>query len=539
MEKALLSMVTLASTTFRCARGSPSTSALFEGNELYRSRLLSELSQSFIKVDFVPSKQALPQSVLFWGAALCALVILAVVWQLVRYFRNKRCARKVEEAKIFIQHLRDVETPVKATLSEIATSPGVMPPRGTSAPARLAGSMGSALVRRNPSQRANPVCISRAPEPRRMQQQECELSASRGSSKDECHTTTVRRPGLDLTVDRSVAVMDTNALGWAVNPHKRGISEEHESMPSHHGEQVCSYCNNKRQAINITTSIACSLQSDYVPYIAGSSASPTIAGTIPAVSSTAGSCTSSTAASPYTHSLPGKKLLRSPTESGLADFTLGTAVVEDPEESSRGSAAPRRNSSGQSRLVAARSITPSDIHAAGVDSPTSPDSPDRLPPAPPSSPSSDQETPDAHWDGVPLLTAEQLSREVHLLQVLGFGGAGSVYKATWQRPQGSISVAVKSLHPSRQLSNQAVEAFRQEISVMSRVGQHPNVVAVLAACAEAPNLAIVLELAEAGSLHRALHEKGMRPRCGTLLRLAEDMANGLAYCHGMVSWVLA
>ncbi|GAB4820435.1 hypothetical protein N2152v2_007481 [Parachlorella kessleri] len=129
--------------------------------------------------------------------------------------------------------------------------------------------------------------------------------------------------------------------------------------------------------------------------------------------------------------------------------------------------------------------------------------------------------------GAECLTAQQVTAEVVLGPLLGVGSAGSVYKATWRGRQ----VAVKMIHPSHQAMPTALAAFNREVALLGRVGQHPHVAALLAACREPPHCCLIQELAQRGSLWKLLHEDGLRPQYGALLQLAEDVASALHFCH--------
>lgn len=231
---------------------------------------------------------------------------------------------------------------------------------------------------------------------------------------------------------------------------------------------------------------------------------------------------------------PGLGLLRQPTDAGISDFKLSTSVADeqminhisdgyetslDFEDSKQ--CQPAGDSNSTNFLHTATSIVAkeflqtiessvlNEIHAKGSNS-------------------YERQTLSKPGE-IQLLTPEEMSRDVHLGCLLGTGGAGSVYAGIWNNK----SVAVKLLHPSRQASNSGVEAFRREIEVMAMVGSHSNCLTVLAACLVPPQMAVITELAENGSLGGALHDEGIRPQYGALLKIAEDVAAAMAHCHSL------
>lgn len=118
-----------------------------------------------------------------------------------------------------------------------------------------------------------------------------------------------------------------------------------------------------------------------------------------------------------------------------------------------------------------------------------------------------------------------------LYEQLGSGAFGTVYRGLWN----SQPVAVKVLQTSCPSSSRELKSFRQEIAVLSRL-RHPNIISFYAACTVPPDICIVEELAEGGSLHEKLHGKpGERRRMplpyDQLLKVAIDVAEAMRYLH--------
>ncbi len=132
------------------------------------------------------------------------------------------------------------------------------------------------------------------------------------------------------------------------------------------------------------------------------------------------------------------------------------------------------------------------------------------------------------------------ARDVVLQRKMGSGAFGSVYSALWHNPPDSalcmlgfpgafsapvpggaqeqqaqqqqqrpaaVRVAVKVVPLMLDAANysaRSLDALRQEVQVLSRVA-HPHVVRFLGACLAPPNVCIVEQLAEGGSLHAVIH----------------------------------
>ena len=61
--------------------------------------------------------------------------------------------------------------------------------------------------------------------------------------------------------------------------------------------------------------------------------------------------------------------------------------------------------------------------------------------------------------------------------------------------------------------------------------RHPSIVQLLAACLDLPNLCVVLEFADHGSLSRTIHDPGIVLSDSVTLRMLGSIARGMAYLH--------
>jgi Leucine-rich repeat (LRR) protein len=142
-------------------------------------------------------------------------------------------------------------------------------------------------------------------------------------------------------------------------------------------------------------------------------------------------------------------------------------------------------------------------------------------------------------------------KDLSLEKTIGAGGYARVYQAMWKH----TIVAVKELtgiqqmlatleveqSSSSSLSSNAssdgsieklVEEFRSEVKIMSQL-HHPNVLLLVGACTEFPNLCIVTELLAGGSLYEVLHgpEAKESIQLPQQLRWMQETARGMAYLH--------
>jgi len=99
--------------------------------------------------------------------------------------------------------------------------------------------------------------------------------------------------------------------------------------------------------------------------------------------------------------------------------------------------------------------------------------------------------------------------ELKLVEVIGGGGFGQVWRASWR----GTPVAVKVLTGGAQnkhIAKAILEEFKAEINLLKGM-RHPNICLYMGACVDPPNRAIVTELAANGSVWDALRLPLMPP----------------------------
>jgi Protein tyrosine and serine/threonine kinase len=92
--------------------------------------------------------------------------------------------------------------------------------------------------------------------------------------------------------------------------------------------------------------------------------------------------------------------------------------------------------------------------------------------------------------------------ELQLVDVIGGGGFGQVWKAMWRGTPVAVKVLTGSAQ-SKSVPRAVLEEFAAEINLL-RGMRHPNICLYMGACLEPPNRAIITELAANGSLWDAL-----------------------------------
>ncbi|KAG2453337.1 hypothetical protein HYH02_001561 [Chlamydomonas schloesseri] len=128
--------------------------------------------------------------------------------------------------------------------------------------------------------------------------------------------------------------------------------------------------------------------------------------------------------------------------------------------------------------------------------------------------------------------------DLRFVQQIGEGGFGRVYYGYWNGHR----VAIKLAHPPSGAATAAdlehlVREFRREVEAMSALPPHKNVLQLLAACTEPPQLALVTDYCAAGSLYQLLHGARMpghshlHPPWPQLLAICLGVAQGMGWLH--------
>ncbi|KAH3765580.1 serine/threonine protein kinase [Pelomyxa schiedti] len=116
--------------------------------------------------------------------------------------------------------------------------------------------------------------------------------------------------------------------------------------------------------------------------------------------------------------------------------------------------------------------------------------------------------------------------EIELLHVIGKGNFGEVWYAKWR----GQTVAVKCLLNQREGDSES-ERHNQlkEIALMSEL-RHPNIILFMGACIKPPNMCIITEFMELGSL-RGILDKGEKLSWNQIKLCIGSIAQGMLFLH--------
>nr|XP_048699803.1 mitogen-activated protein kinase kinase kinase 21 isoform X3 [Caretta caretta] len=127
-------------------------------------------------------------------------------------------------------------------------------------------------------------------------------------------------------------------------------------------------------------------------------------------------------------------------------------------------------------------------------------------------------------------------QHLELQEIIGVGGFGKVYRATWRGQEVAVKAARQD--PDEDIMATA-ESVRQEAKLFSML-KHPNIIELHGVCLREPNLCLVMEFARGGSLNRALagaattgggSRWGRRVPPHILVNWAVQIARGMLYLH--------
>uniref|UniRef100_A0A8C0QPP9 mitogen-activated protein kinase kinase kinase n=1 Tax=Chelonoidis abingdonii TaxID=106734 RepID=A0A8C0QPP9_CHEAB len=117
-------------------------------------------------------------------------------------------------------------------------------------------------------------------------------------------------------------------------------------------------------------------------------------------------------------------------------------------------------------------------------------------------------------------------QHLELQEIIGVGGFGKVYRATWRGQEVAVKAARQD--PDEDIMATA-ESVRQEAKLFSML-KHPNIIELHGVCLREPNLCLVMEFAR-GATTCGGSRWGRRVPPHILVNWAVQIARGMLYLH--------
>ncbi|AGF85754.1 tyrosine kinase family protein [Moumouvirus goulette] len=108
---------------------------------------------------------------------------------------------------------------------------------------------------------------------------------------------------------------------------------------------------------------------------------------------------------------------------------------------------------------------------------------------------------------------------------LGIGSYGIVYRGNWKGINVAVKKFIKQKLPEKQMLN-----FRAEVSFLSKL-KHSNIILMIGACINNPNICIVTEYIKKGSLRKVLDNHDEKITWQQRLEMLKGIAEGINYLH--------
>ena len=111
--------------------------------------------------------------------------------------------------------------------------------------------------------------------------------------------------------------------------------------------------------------------------------------------------------------------------------------------------------------------------------------------------------------------------------MIGQGGFGAVFRGKWKARKGEV-VAVKKCMIAGTKESPVIP---REVEILSSVPEHPNIISFYAIAFNHPDIFIVTEFADKGSLFNYLHKEKQVPSVDQSLAWALDVGKGMEHLH--------